>query len=223
MPNWLQQIIDWSDVWVLAIPLAFSFAVKKKRTGLIMPILIYVYAALALNFLQNYFWKNKLVFSFSSVPGDNIIFYNTHSIIRFILFGLFFIQLKQPFLFRFKKAMLWAFVIIAILNFSFFQPFTKFSSRILSIEAGGLLFYCLLYYINLIIQDDDTPAKRTQEFWLVSGIAIYMVISFPIFLFYEKLSTQFKGFAVNIWDLHNFAYLLLSISMAKYFYAFRDK
>ena len=69
------------------------------------------------------------------------------------------------------------------------------------------------------MQEDELIEKKDPAFWLITGISIYTVISFPLFLFYSVLSVKFKHFAVGIWDLHNFAYCLLSIFIARYFYA----
>lgn len=211
-------MIDWSEVWSLLIPLATILWVKKIPAAA-RPIFIYVCVALLLNFLQDYFWKKRLVFSFSSTPGDNIIFYNLHSIARFILFGWFFINIKQPFLPTLKKIVLVAFIIISQVNFIFFERITSFSSRILGLEAGGILFYCLLYYLNLLMQEDTSTEKKDATFWLVTGISIYIVISFPLFLFYKTLSVKFQDFAIGIWGLHNVVYCVLCIFIARYFYA----
>ena len=218
MNNWLKEIIDWSEVWSLLIPVAVLLCTKKiPDAG--RPLVMYVCIALLLNFLQDYFWKKRLVFSFSSTPGDNIIFYNTHSIIRFLLFSWFFINIKQPFLQTFKKVLPVAFIIISQVNFMFLQRITTFSSRILGLEAGGILFYCLLYYVNLLMQEEAPGYKRDATFWVVTGISIYTVVSFPLFLYYSKLSVKFQDFAIGIWDLHNVAYCVLCIFIARYFYA----
>jgi hypothetical protein len=218
MNHWLKEIIDWSEVWSLLIPLGVLLWVRKIPADA-RPVALYVCIALLLNFLQDYFWKKRLVFSFSSTPGDNIIFYNIHSIIRFILFSWFFINIKQPFLYSFKKILLVAFIIISQVNFIFFERITSFSSRMLGLEAGSILFLCLLYYVNLLMQEDTSVDKKDATFWLVTGISIYTVISFPLFLFYKTLSVKFQDFAIGIWDLHNVAYCLLCIFIARYFYA----
>jgi hypothetical protein len=217
MNNWLKEIIDWSEVWSLLIPIGVLLWVKKIP-AVAKPMAVYVCIALLLNFLQDYFWKKRLVFSFSSTPGDNIIFYNIHSIARFTLFSWFFINIRQPFLHSLKKVLLVAFILISQVNFIFFERITSFSSRILGLEAGGILFYCLLYYVNLLMQEDTLVDKKDAAFWLVTGIGIYTVVSFPLFLFYSTLSVKFQDFAIGIWDLHNVAYCLLCIFIARYFY-----
>lgn len=222
MHNLINQILDWSEVWALAIPLAVMLW-SKKNPAAAKPMAVYVCVALVINFLQDYIWKNHLVFSFSSRKGDNAVFYNIHSIIRFLLFSWFFIQITQPFLQQFKKMIFLAIIMIILVSYIFFESFLKFSGPMLAIEAGGILFYCLLFYINLLMLDDETAYKKDAAFWLITGISIYMVINFPLFLFYNALSEKFKAFAVDIWDLHNVTYCLLCIFMARYFNAIRHE
>jgi hypothetical protein len=184
-----------------------------------MPLAIYACIALVLNVLQDCIWKYQLVFFYSTQPGDNIIFYHVHSIIRLLLFSWYFIQIKQPFLHRIKWTVPIVFIIIAIVNYSFYESiFTKFSSGMLGLEALGILFYCMVYFLNLLIEDEGISYKKNATFWMVTGISIYVVINFPVFIFYDSLTATAEKFAVQIWDLHNISYIMLCVFMAKYFY-----
>lgn len=178
---------------------------------------MYVCIAFVLNFAQDYIWVFGITFAFSSTPGDNIILYNTHSIIRLLLFSWFFIQLKQPILSGLKKIVPFIFVILTLVNFIFFEKYTDFSSRTLSSESGFLLFYCLLYYLNILSLDHHIVYKTSPEFWIVTGLSIYVVINFPIFLFYKNLSAKYENFATHIWDVHNITYIIFCILIAKGF------
>jgi hypothetical protein len=218
MPPLLKLILDWSEVWALLIPLTVLIWKWKIRAEA-MPLAIYVCIALVLNVLQDYIWKYQLVFFYSTQPGDNRIFYHIHSIVRLLLFSWFFIQLKQPFLHKIKRVVPIVFAIIAIVNYTLFESiFTQFSSGMLSIEALGILFYCMVYFLNLLIEEEGTSYKKNATFWMVTGISIYVVINFPIFIFYKWFSENAKIFAIDIWDLHNITYIMLCSFMAKYFY-----
>ncbi|HEY6062661.1 MAG TPA: hypothetical protein VIV35_03575, partial [Chitinophagaceae bacterium] len=108
-------------------------------------------------------------------------------------------------------------------NFIFFENFIPqgsetFSSRLLSTEAALLLFFCLQYYIYLVIEDKTTGVTQQRGFWVVTGLSIYVAVSFFIFLFYDYLSKVTSDFAVTIWDVHNIVFILLCILIAKQFY-----
>ncbi|MEN9572040.1 MAG: hypothetical protein RL172_3271 [Bacteroidota bacterium] len=217
MYGWLKEIIDWSEVWALLIP-ACVLLYNRQLSRLAIPLLYYVCIALVLNFLQDYFWKKRLIFSFSSVPGDNIIFYHLHSIIRFICISWFFSKLPLFFSSKIKGIIPLLFLLFVLINFIFFEPFTKFSSRLLGLEAGLLLFYCLQYFLGLMLSEEPLTIRGNHVFWMVTGISIYMVINFPVFLFYKKISLKFSEFAISIWDLHNFSYIMLCFFIARFFY-----
>jgi hypothetical protein len=67
-------------------------------------------------------------------------------------------------------------------------------------------------------QDYQFNYSGTPEFWVTTGLSIYVVINLPIFLFYNALSAQFEKFAIDIWNIHNLSYLILAVFLAKSFY-----
>ena len=213
----MQQILDWSEAWALLIPITVLLLNKKSRS-VHKPVVLYVCIALVLNFSQNYIWQNGISFDFTSQPGDNIFIYNTHSIIRLLLFSWFFIQIKQPILSWVKKMIPVIFIVFVLINFTVFEKYTDFSSRTFSLETGLLLFLCLLYYVNILVQDQQVVYKKNPAFWITTGLSIYVVITFPIFLFYKEISAKYEYFAIHIWDLHNISYIIFCIFIAKAFH-----
>ena len=96
------EILDWSEVWALFIPLIVLF-VKKKQPAFLKPVIIYLFIALPLNLFADIIWKFQVVHHFPHWLKTNTYVYNFHSIVRFLLFSIFFIKLHQPFLVRIKK------------------------------------------------------------------------------------------------------------------------
>jgi hypothetical protein len=219
-------LLDWSELWALLIPLTILF-LHKKQPVYLRPVKYYVYTALLINSLIILIWlRNKYHWNFfiNKMEDDdnNNFLYNIHSICRLFLFSWFFILLKQPFARTVKKILPVIFLLFIVINFIFFENFIDIglSSRLLSIEAGILLFYCMQYYLNLL-REEHTSFMKMPSFWVVTGLSIYVVASFPIFLFYEKLPALNKTFSVSIWDVHNIAFILLCIFIAKSFYGSR--
>ncbi|MEO7923842.1 MAG: hypothetical protein ABIR30_09200 [Chitinophagaceae bacterium] len=198
----------------------------KTRYPYLKPVKFYVIVALVLNVAATLLWKFKDDLGFK--PGDfwwsNNFFYNIHSIARFLFFSWFFILLKQPFLSGLKKALPLLFVVFVCVNFLFFEDFfyyQSFSGRLLSLETGILLLYCLQYYF-FTLREDYSEDRRPPSFWVVTGLSIYVVVNFPVFLFYMSFVKQFEKFAINIWDVSNMAFLLFCIFLAKAFYESRN-
>lgn len=140
--------------------------------------------------------------------------------IRFLLFAVFFIRLGQPFLYWVKRLVLVVFILFVVVDFGWYEKFfdyIHFSSRLLAMEAGLLLFYCLQYYFYKLREDLEVEWGQ-PDFWVVTGLGIYVAINFLIFLTYNELSAYYTRFAVDIWNVHNLSYILLHYFLAKAFY-----
>ena len=225
MEKFLHFVSDWSEIWALLIPFGFMLRYKSHHAYL-KPVRLYVIVALILNIAATLLWKFKEDWGFK--PGDfwwsNNFIYNIHSIARFLFFTWFFILLKQPFLTTAKKWVPVLFVIFVIVNFAFFEDFffyQSFSGRLLSLETGVLLLYCLQYYF-FTLREEYSEDRRPPSFWGVTGLSIYVVVNFPVFLFYMSFVRQFENFAINIWDVSNMAFVLFCTFLAKAFYESRN-
>lgn len=135
------------------------------------------------------------------------------SVSRFLLFAWFFNYLGS----RFRKInwfVPWIFLALVIVNYVFFMNIKDFSSRQLTVEAALLLFYCLLYF-HMVNMDEkiDSPVSL-PHFWVVTGLAIYTAVNFFIFLFYTYLMIQNEKYATNVWNVHNISFVLLNIFIA---------
>lgn len=223
MNNVFHKILDWSEVWALLIPLTFILY-RKKSSPYLKPVKLYVVLALLINIGINLIWINNVHHLYDAPPllQSNNFLYNIHSIVRLLLLSWFFILLEQRFMHRVKFVLPFLFIIVAAINFIFFENFFNYnvlSSRLLATEAAILLFYCLQYFIFILIEDKAQPFKNQPGIWVVTGLTIYVASSFSIFLFYTYLlKKSLKVFAVNIWDVHNIAYIILCIFIAINFY-----
>lgn len=212
-----QTILDWSEAWAPLLPLAVWIR-HREQPGFLRPVVFYVWFAFFCNLTIDLVWKLR-----DRIPlpwNSNNWLYNLHSLVRFTLFALFFIRLQQPFLRTLKRAIIAFFVIFAAIDFGWYEHFFDYhrlSSRLLAMEAGLLLFYCLQYYFYKVREDPDIEWNQ-PDFWVVSGLGIYMAINFLIFLTYNELSDYYTRFAVDIWSVHNLSYILLHIFLAKSFY-----
>ncbi len=213
------EILDWSEVWTLFIPLTVLL-VKKKQPSFLKPVIIYLLIALALNLFADIIWKFKEVYHFPHWLQTNTYIYNFHSIMRFLLFSLFFIKLNQPFLILIKKIIPVFYLIFISINFSVFENFFRYdriSSRLLSIETALFLFYSLQYYF-FKFQDENDASSKSSDFWIVTGLCIYAAACFPIYLFYKTLLTQSENFTAYIWKVPDICYIIFCIFIAKAFH-----
>jgi hypothetical protein len=220
----LQQILDWSEVWAPLIPLiVLSFTGKQPRYH--TPVIIYLWFALVIDAFIDAGWK----FS-KGVPAwmhPNNYLYNIHSIGRFICFSVFFYLLSPFFRSAIDKFVPLVAALFISINFLFFENFYErelISSRLFAVEAGLLLFYCLRYYL-FSTRSEELSAKAGKDFWVVTGLSVYVVFNFFYFLFYTTLMSdkQYEDFVVNMWNFHNLSFIILCIFIARAFYVASHK
>ncbi len=219
--------IDWAEVIgpLIALPFVLS---RKNIPAYLKPVQTYVIIAFVVNLLSTLIWKYKVKWGIDETDflWSNNFLYNIRSVASLVLLSLFFIRLRQRFLHRVKAALPWIFLLLAAVNFIFFEDFFNpkmFSNRLLAAEAAILLFYCLQYYIFLTLEDKTTPLKKQPGVWIVTGLTFYVAASFFIFLFYMYLTQADLNFAVDIWDVHNIVYLFLFICIAVTFKQYHVK
>lgn len=220
----LREILNWSEVWAILIPLAFMLIYKNKISYL-KPVRVFVWVALLLNTFIDVIsnLKIKLGIEENDFLWNNNFLYNVQSVVRFALFAWFFILLKQRFMHRVKLIIPVLFIVFLVVNFAFFEKFIPqgnyetFSSRLLTTESALLLFYCLQYFIFIIIDERTSSLSKKPGFWVVVGLTVYVSVNFFIYLFYTYLLKFTWDFAIGIWDVHNIVFIVFCLFLAKQF------
>jgi len=217
MNYYIQFIADWSEVWAMLFPLGMLL-IRPKQPTTLKPVILYLW----LGFIINLMIDTIMVYK-TYLPDwlqSNNPFYNVHSVIRFIFFSLYFIRLPQPAFAILKKMLPFLYVLFLIINFGFFENFfnpESLSGNLLSAEAYLLLVYCMLYYLSEL-QDDSKNLFSGPDFWVVTGLSIYVVINFFVFLFYLPMLDVNIDLAINIWNVHNIAFIIFCLFLTKAFY-----
>jgi hypothetical protein len=218
MAKFLLQILDWSEAWATLLPI-IVFLVKKPRQPYIIPIVVYLAIALLLNTFIDISWKFYLEAP-RYLPENNNFLYNIQSVCRLILFLWFFNSLGfNPF--KIKNFYIeFIYVILISVNFIFLQSFKNFSNNLFSLEAILLLLYSLKYLLYLIKSDEENAAFNPSLF-IVTGIAVYEAVNFPIFLFHDALTKQNPVFSAAIWKVHDYVFIILCLFFSRAFYGER--
>jgi hypothetical protein len=213
----IENLIEWSEIWILLFPL-FAFFKNRMQPPFMQPVLIYLFIGFFCN-----------IISVSMMPllpylpkelRSNTLFYNIHSLARFICFVIFFFRLEQYDYRWIQKILVALFTIIFIIYFSFFDSFFNkkyISSDMMSGESFFLLFFCMLYYLSIL--KGDTPRfRQRKDFWVVTGICLFDVLNFFIFLFYKPLLEDNAKLADQIWTMHNIAFIIFILFITKAIY-----
>lgn len=212
---WL--LLDWSEVWALLIPIV-ALWIHLQQSAELRPVLIYVLLAFLLNLMIDLMIPLK-PFLPAWLQSNNPL-YNVHSIVRFICFSIYFVRLPGMTHRKLVRILSNLSLLFLVVNFTFFEKFynfRSFSSNLFTAEAFVLLVYCLLFYLS-VLQDDNGNFLQSPHFWLVTGLCIYVVTNFFVFLFYEPMVNMDVELALNIWNLHNLSFIVFCLFMAKAFY-----
>lgn len=201
------KILDWSEVWATLLPIFVLFF--KKQCPLLTPVIAYLWTALMINILCD--------LAYIKVFTDNNFLYNLHSIIRLFLLLYFFALLKIP---SSKKIRIYLFIgalLLITVNFIFLESFKNFSSHTFTLEGIILLACCISYFLKTL-KSEEASTKFDSALIIVTGLAVYEAICFFIFLFYDQLNQKAQTFAIDIWNVHNIAYIVFCLFIARAFY-----
>jgi hypothetical protein len=226
--KFLKEIFDWSEVWATLIPLVVYLKYKPK-TDWVKPLIVYLLTALLLAIVIDFTWKSpklglkefsEQIFGWLYLEMNgkkrlfNVIFYNIGSFCRLLFITWFFTKVIPGF----KKILFIVtilFITAVIVNFTIFEDLIlTFSSRLFTFEAGIILFYCLLYYYTVNMNDEIISLTRLGSFWIVMGLTLYTSVNFLIFLFFKYLINTQQKYAMDIWNVHNAIYIILMIFIA---------
>lgn len=219
MKTFLLELLNWSELWSLLMPIGVLLS-GRQQPRFMRPVVVYVWIAVVLNLACDVITSFKAPWHFPPWLQSNNFLYNVHSLVRFSCFSTFFIGLGQPLLTTVKRMIPLVSVAFIVINFSFFESFLEpkhLSGTLLTVEAYLLLVYCLLYYLHLM-RKADRAVPRGKDFWVVLGLSIYVVINFFIFLFYDSMVNSDSKLAIDMWNVHNIAYIVFAFFLAKAFY-----
>ena len=76
-----------------------------------------------------------------------------------------------------------------------------------------LLAYCLLYYLSKL-KSENEELMSGPDIYVVTGLSIFVVVNFFVFLFYDAMLAEDWQLADNMWSVHNVAYIILCLLIA---------
>ncbi len=215
-----ELFLAWAEAWALLIPI-FVLWKNRKQPSFLKPVIVYVLVAFPINLLGDIIGDFKHHLPDTYWLQKNLYLYNIHSIIRFICFSYFFIGLKQAYYNNLKKIIFFVYLgfLFADLTFSeYFFDVSSIAGNLFTGEAFFLLVYCLLYYLSKLKSDND-DLMSGADIYVVTGLSIFVVVNFFVYLFYDSMLAEDSDIADNMWSVHNVAYIILCLFIAKAFSA----
>ena len=211
MKTFLNELLLWSEVWALLIPLTIIFIYKIKGQ-IIRPVVIYVFIAFFLNTAADVisYFNNEL----PNWLRSNQILYNIHSIARTLLFSWYILKLNLKYPIWLKRAVVPLYLVFLLVNFIFLEPMTKLSTHLTSAESIVLLVLCILYFITAMNDENINNITSSPSFVICTGLIIYEAVTFFIFLFYDILAKEYHSFGILTMKIFSVTLIIFCICLS---------
>jgi hypothetical protein len=217
MAEFFAQILLWSEVWAILIPL-IVLQFRRGQPAVLRPVIIYVWIAFLFNLAIDVIMIINIYFHNDYLSNNPL--YNLQSVARFACFSIYFIKVQPGNFIRIKKMLTLFALLFLLFNFLFVEKFfnyNAFSGNLLATEAYLLLAFCMLYYLGEL-KDNDENLFNSPHFWVVTGLSVYVVVNFFVFLFYLPMIDVDVRLAVSMWDVHNISFIIFCLFLTKAFY-----
>jgi hypothetical protein len=219
----LEILSDWSEVWSLLIPLIIIIVIRPKEEKIRL-VVWYVIIALVINFIATfmlvYYYEVPEWLYVDGMVNNNIL-YNTHSVVRVLLFGWYIITVRR---YRFPvmlKTVLGLYFVLVLVNFIFLESPFFLSTRLFAAESIVLLILALNYFFRSIHDESKTNWLKHPSFLVCAGVSLYEVITFFIFLFFYPLSQKDQEFFIVTMRIYTITFVVFCILLAMAFYESR--
>ena len=195
----------WYYIWVyldISVPLItlllaiLNFSLRRMKPVFIDFILL---TFLCLQVILNW-WANYL----QDIEVNNHWLYHINCVLVQILYSVYFYKiLKSKKIKTLIKISFSCFIIFAILNAVFIQPYNTFNSYSYALGSLFIVTYCLLSFPCLIDKLPSNNLLSLKDFWAGAGILIYFGSCFFIFISYHYLSIVSEKNVGVLWMVHN--------------------
>lgn len=217
--HYLKLFYDWTEAWAPLIAIIAWIVAKPELQRKMVPVIVYFLCAVVLNVCIDYSWKYK-----EDVPiwmaEDNTVLYNTQSILRCIVFLVFFQLNLKSWYARMNLILGGIYLVFVGVNFLFFENIMNFSSISTTAESIMLISSCLLYFFMVLSDDEMVHVVKLPGFWFTIGVLLYTTANFAVFLMFTSLVKIDGDFATNLWHVHNAFYFVLCCCTAKAYHTY---
>lgn len=141
-------------------------------------------------------------FNWIIFKGNNLWFYNIFTSCEFLFyFIIFYHAISNP---RWKKLLLYlfpAYIIVALVNILFIQGIYKFHTISYRIASVIIIFYCFLYFKQLLSNDIEENILRIPFFWICAGLLIFYAGFFLYFCAFDYIVYTKTPYSVEYWRI----------------------
>lgn len=219
MYTFYKWILNWSEVWPLAIALIiFIFFKQRENIGLIIWLLV---ISLLLHTLATYI--SLFTYRIPEPFKNNNILYNLVAIIKPVLAGLYILNLKQLKQYKYLKIIFSLFILFTLFNFLFIESIFNFSSHMVLAESAFLLIFTLTFFLDAMIDDEIPLPLNHPAYFFCTAIGLLESINFFIYLFLFPVFNTNHEFALLMMNISGYAFIIYGLIIAAGLYINRGK
>lgn len=180
---------------------------RHTRTQRILFLLIIITAVVEA--LSTLLWSKKI---------NNMPIFHIYGVVEFLLLSSIYKNKLYSFNSkRWMNVMMILFVGFSLINVLFIQNLHEFNSNGLTFSSLCMIFFSILYFIQLLRESKYSSLERIPMFWINVGVLIYFSSSIFLFHLSNMLipeSLQVRGVAWGVHAIFNvFHYLAFTIAL----------
>lgn len=219
MYSFYKTLLNWSEVWPLAIALTIYIFFKQRENITIIVWLIGI--SLLLHTLATYI--SLYTYRVPEPYKNNNILYNLVAIIKPLLAGLYMLKLKQLKQYKYLRILFSLFILFTICNFLFIESIFNFSSHMVLAESIFLLIFTLTFFLDAMIDDEIPLPLSHPAYFFCTAIGLLECINFFIFLFLFPVFNTNHEFALLMMNISSYAFIIYGLIIATGLYINREK
>lgn len=219
MHQFYKFLLNWSEVWPLAIALTILLLFKQKENVTLLTWLVVI--TLLLHFSGTYIsmFNDKV----PDIFRNNNIIYNLLALTKPMFAGFYLLSLRQLKQYKFLKLILILLPIFSLINFLFLENIFIYSSNMVLASSTFLLIFTLTFFLDAMIDDEiPLPLKHPAYFFCI-GVSIFESINFFIYLFIFPAFNTSLEFGILIMKISSYAYIFYGLILAAGFFVNRSK
>jgi len=116
-----------------------------------------------------------------------------------------------------------AFTIFAIVNLLFIQGINGFNSNLFTVSSFVLIFFCTLYFVQIIQELPELYIEGMPMFWLGAGVFFYFGTNLFLFMTVDRLVAKADDNFLLSWGLHNGSNAIKNLLFAVAFFVATKK
>lgn len=156
---------------------------------------------------------------FSERFGNNMVIYNSYSLVELFLISLYFNYTIK----RFRKRNIGCYIgalglIFGVLNFSLLQPLNSFSTSYLLFEGFFIILMSLISFYYLLLSEDDLKLYRQSHFWFTSVLLFFWSVTYVAWGIFPLIhsKTNIKLIESLLWVVNIISYSSIAIIFLLY-------